>query len=320
MAYDSYLPNNWWGSKPPVSNSPQDRVRRFDERGDAPTGAAAPTETGNAGIPQLPDYSQIGNIINQINAQGQQAQINANNARIPFQPQLENQSSQFIANLYGDANRAPGEMFANISTNAAERAVAGGYAGSAFAGVSGLRMNEEERLRRGMMAGQAHSGAIARNPGYNPADPMALVLQRSQQAYGAQQGQLSRDLQERIVNAQMANAALRERRSGSSGGGGYGPQLPTQYGRPTGSGAVESPGSRTNIPEDPNRFGPYQLAPLPPNVSNLDNWSQLNTWQKDDYFGAIGNNPYYGMPDWQNPYSGDANPTNQMQYDPNWDY
>jgi len=303
MAYSESGSSPWWGGN---------LQKLYGEYGLTPPGSApaatpgvTPGATPASTTPVLPDYSQISNIIAQINAQNQQAQQASNAGRIPFAPQLEQQSSQFISNLYNDANRAPGEMFANISTNAAEAAVAGGYAGSPFAGVSGLRLNEEERLRRGGLAQGYTSAALARNPGFTPADPQSLVQMLSQQMYGAGQNQMERDLRERIANAQMANAALQNRRNiNAYNNRSYGPSLPTDYGRP-GMGTIAAAGSQTNIPEDPNRFGPYQLPKVSPNIGGLENWMDLNRWQQDDYNRLLSQNPYFGMPDYMNPYSGD---------------
>lgn len=313
MPYSPSGSSPWYGNNPPTSlygpgRDEQGRIIPFNERGRPSPVAAAPGTIGptpTTSTPTLPDYSGINQIIQQINAQNQQAQQASNAGRIPFAPQLEQQSSQFISNLYNDANRAPGEMFANISTQAAENAVAGGYAGSPFGGVAGLKLNEEERLRRGGLAQGYTSAALARNPGFTPADPQSLVQMLSQQMYGAGQNQMERDLRERIANAQMANQALQNRRNIQAyNNRSYGPTLPTDYGSP-GMGAGVVGGAQTNIPEDPNRFGPYELPKVSPNIGGLENWSQMNRWQQDDYNRMLGQNPYYGLPDWQNPYSGD---------------
>lgn len=322
MLYDLPLSHGWWGDTAPTSSGTgwgPNGVIPFDQRRNTPAGAApnTPAVTPSTTGPMLPDYSGIGNIIAQINAQGQQAQTAANNARIPMQPAMEGQSSQFISNLYGDAND-PGRIFANVATNAAERAVAGGYQGSVFGGVNGLRLNELERIGRGQLAEQLHTNALARNPGYTPANPMPLLLQQSQQMYGAGQNQLNRDLQERIANAEMANRALQNRRNISAYNnrtGSYGPSLPTDYGRPgMGSGTIG--GAYTNIPEDPNRYGPYRLPAAEPNIGGLENWNTFGTFRQDQYNQMLSQNPYFGLPDWQNPYSGDTYQAPAMQGSP----
>lgn len=316
MAYDSYLPNNWWGSNSPLPNmagwGADGKVIPFDQRVPRQAGATgAPTAPGatpapsTTAAPALPDYSQIQNIIQQINATNQQAQTNANNTRIPMAPQLQQQSSQNIADLLN-----PPQQYAEIDVPSASRAVASGTVGSPFAGINGINMTRLQRQADMRLGEDMLSGALARNPGAPVANPQALLQQIMQQTYGAGQNQMDRDLRERIANAEMANAALRNRNNTNAynnRSNSYGPSLPTQYGRPDGTGGVGS-GSSTNIPEDPNRFGPAVLPPLQPNIGGLDNWAQLGTFNQDSYNAALSQNPYYGMPDYMNPYSGDPVP------------
>jgi len=306
MAYDNYLPNNWWGTTAPTGMGagfgPNGAIP-FDQRGLTPAGAApnAPAAPQNT-TPVLPDYSQIQNIIQQINATNQQAQSASNAARIPNAPALERQSSQNIMALLN-----PPSQYGELDVPAASRAVASGTVGSPFAGVTGLNLTRTQQMADRAEGAQQLNMAYARNPGAPIANPEALVQMLSQQMYGAGQNQLNRDLQERIANAEMANRALQNRRNiaaYNNRSGSYGPSLPTDYGRP-GMGAGTVGGNQTHIPEDPNRFGPYQLPPASPNIGGLENWNQLGTFRQDEYNRMLSQNPYFGLPDSANPYSGD---------------
>lgn len=105
------------------------------------------TVTTAAGVPGL----------NAANIAGQQA-INA--SRIPNAAGLEGQSSDVIANLLN-----PPAMFADTDRQAAELGTGRGVAGSAGAFGVGLRLTDEERLRRMGLGQQFLSAAYARNPG-----------------------------------------------------------------------------------------------------------------------------------------------------------
>jgi hypothetical protein len=271
---------------------------------------AAPTASGSAGTPSLPDYSQIENIIQQINATNQQAQTSALNQRIPGGPALEQQSSQYIQNLFGDAND-PNRRYGELDVPAASSAVASGTVGSPFAGMTGLQLTENERIRRGQLAQGNLTAALGRNPAAPIADPQQMFQSLQQQMFQAEQNKLARDLQERIVNAQMANAALRQRGGGGGGGGGrFGPSLPTDYGR-AGVTTPSASGFSANIPGSPSTTArlPTDLTVGLPNIGNLDNWSDLTVGQQTGFNEAFGQNPYFGVPDYQNPYSGDAGPS-----------
>jgi hypothetical protein len=135
-----------------------------------------------------------------------------------------------------------------------------------------------------------------------------------QQMFQAEQNKLARDLQERIVNAQMANAALRQRGGGGGGGGGrFGPSLPTDYGR-AGATSPSASGFSANIPGASGRQGPLPTSSIP-NIGNLDNWMDLTPTQQTGFNAAFSQNPYFGVPDYQNPYSGDVAPANNGPVD-----
>lgn len=298
------LPTIYWGAGGPQRTmppafGPDGKVIPFDERGRpgaAPT--VAPVPGTNA--PALPDYGNIEDIIGQINATNQQAQTAALNQRIPLAPELQQQSSQNIAALLN-----PPTQFGELDVPAASAGVASGTYGSPFAGMTGIRLTENERLRRMGLGEQFLTGALARNPIAPIADPQSLLHLLQQQQYGAEQAAQERALRERIANAQMANAALLARNRGYSagggGGGGTAPRLPTDYTRPPAA------GTRPNIP-------PYSPSPvLPdtvgiPNIGGLDNWYDLTSAQQQAFNTGFGQNPYFGLPDWQNPYSGDEPP------------
>ncbi len=224
----------------------------------APVAAAATpattTGTGNVGAPSLPDYSQIDDIINQINATNQQAQTSALNSRIPGAEQLQQDSSR---NISGFLN--PPEQYGEIDVPAASSAVASGTVGSPFAGVTGLNLTRTQRQADMIRGEQLLTGALARNPAAPITDP-AQILQLLTQLQEAQRGrefQAGQTAEERRFQAEQAAlqrslqaqlGLLGSQRYAPSGGS-YGPRLPTQYGRPG------APTSSTNIPADTTRPG-----------------------------------------------------------------
>jgi hypothetical protein len=292
------------------------RYNAFLQQQNAPAAPIAPG--GGTSAPSLPDYSQIEDIIQSINATNQQAQTNALNQRIPGGPALEQQSSQYIQNLFGDAND-PNRRYGELDVPAASAAVASGTVGSPFAGITGLQLTENERIRRGQLAEGNLSAALGRNPAAPIADTQQMYQSLQQQMYQAEQNRLARDLQERIANAQMANAALRQRNADRSSR--YGPSLPTDYDR-TGGGAASGGGHKPKIPPGPTPPVPPTPRPGPgmlPNIGELDNWYDLTPQQQAEFNAAFGQNPYFGMPDYMNPYSGDdapLPPLPNLTYDP----
>jgi len=288
----------------------------------APAVPGATTGTGNTGVPgvpSLPDYSQIDAMIAQINATNQAAQHAANAARVPGGTEQENAASQYNLGLFADAND-PNRMYASVMTDAAEQAIASGTAGSVFAGTTGLYLNEEERIRRGQLAQGNLTAQTARNPAAPIADTQALLTLLQQQGFTASQADAERalarwraqlDAQTALAVAGFRNSGVRGPSYPSSGGGGSrtAPALPTDY--------------RSNIPNPP----PYTAGGtgtgsafsfVPP-----DNWDILTPQQQGQYATGVGNNPYYGLPDWMNPYSGDeqggaAAPAPQFEPLPNF--
>lgn len=284
--------------------------RRYQDWLNAKNQPATPTVAPGAGTnaPSLPDYGNIEQIIQQINATNQQAQTAALNSRIPMAPELQQQSSQNIAALLN-----PPTVFGELDVPAAAAGIASGTYGSPFAGMQGIRLTENERIRRMGLGEQMLTGALARNPAAPIADPQSLVHLLQQQQYGAEQAAQERALRERIANAQMANAALQRMRGGgySSGGGGGGsaPRLPTDYTRPPAS------TYRSNIPALTST-GSTTISELGvPNIGRLDNWMDLTGPQQLEFNAAFGQNPYFGLPDWQNPYSGDISPADNIALD-----
>lgn len=100
----------------------------------------------------LSDYPSVYNMLNSL-------QQGANMGRIPNEPALENQSSADIAGLLN-----PGTSFPDVNRQSAELAAGRGVSGSAAAYGTGLRMTDEERLRRIALGENLLSGATARNP------------------------------------------------------------------------------------------------------------------------------------------------------------
>ncbi len=288
----------------------------FDQRGLPTPGTPVPPTPGAGPFPKLPDYSQISDIIGQINATNQAAQTSALNARIPGGPALEQQSSQFIQNLFSDAND-PNKVFLEADVPNAAYGVGSGTVGSPFAGSVGMLRTERERIDRGERAQRGLTGALARNPAAPIADPSRLVEMGAGQAFTAEQSALDRAQRERMFNAEMANRALNLRNYGrGGGGGGYGPNVPTDYGRPgtpdsTTYGPGIPPGPRPPTP--PPYVGPGGV----PNIGRLENWAEFDPGTQRAFNEAFRSNPYFGMPDYENPYSGDLPPAAPLPPLPN---
>lgn len=278
----------------------------YQPPGSSPIGETSGTSNVGAGVPELPDYSQVGNLIAQINAQNQQAQHAANLGRIPGAEALENQSSEAIANLFDPSVDLP-----SVNMDAAAAAVGSGTVGSPFAGVTGLRRRDDEITRRQTLAQQMLSSAYGRNPAAPIGDPQALLTLLQQQGFQAGQSAAQRALQDQLSRWEqqtaLAIAALRGAGSHATGGGGYyGPRIPTDYGR----GAAAVPATfRARIPEltDYSSSGSgtgylIQSDAIP------DNWANLTPGQQAEYAGLIAANPYYNTPDQYNPYANEYDP------------
>lgn len=268
-------------------------------------GASTPASPAGPTVPDFPDYSHVQDLINQINATNQAAQQASNVARIPGAADLEAQSSQDIAALLN-----PPTTFGEIDVPSAARAVQSGTVGSPFAGVTGLNLSENERIRRQQIGQQMLSAAYARNPGAPIADPQALVTLLQQQGFAGGQSALQRALQLQLAQIQqqtaLAVAALSHSGSYGTGGGRYAPHLPTDYARPT---VTTPPTFRSNIPAIPGATGPGTGEAFGiPESAIPDNWQDLTFDQQANYAAAIGANPYYGVPEEANPYMSEYDP------------
>jgi hypothetical protein len=81
--------------------------------------------------------------------------------------------------------------------------------------------------------------------------------------------------------------------------------------------APSASGFRANIPRSPSTTArlPTDLTVGVPNIGNLDNWADLTVGQRTGFNEAFSQNPYFGVPDYQNPYSGDVAPANNGPVD-----
>lgn len=111
----------------------------------------------------------------------------ANQARIPGGVGLETASSEAIRGLLN-----PPSMFPDVNRQAAEVTAARGVGGSAAAYGTGLRMTDEERLRRIALGEQLLSGAYGRQPAIDPSyfgmTPYQAESLELQQRLGALRG------------------------------------------------------------------------------------------------------------------------------------
>lgn len=274
-----------------------------------PDNSGAATATGNvgAGVPQLPDYGQIDDVIAQINATNQAAQHQANLGRIPGAEGLEQQSSRAIADLFDPDANLP-----SVNMDAAAAAVGSGTVGSPFAGVSGLHRRDDEITRRQTLAQQMLSSAYGRNPSAAIADPQALLTLLQSEGFQAGQSAAQRALQLRLQQMQNENAlaiaALRNSGAyGSHGPGSYGPNIPRNYGP---AGTTAPPATyRSNIPDTGGTSSSGGgVGVLLPTNAVPDNFYDLTGAQQMDYANQWWNNPYAQMPEVLNPYDAGYNP------------
>lgn len=273
-------------------------------------GTQTTTGTGNTGaaggVPQLPDYSEIGSLIAQINANNQAAQRSANLGRIPGAGALEMQSSENIADLLD-----PPDVLSEIDVGGAARAVGSGTSGSPFAGVTGIQLSENEKIRRRALGQQQLSMAYGRNPSAPIADPQGLLTYLGSQRFQAGESAASRALQLELARREqqtaLAIAAMRgSGRAGTDGGGYYGPRVPVDYGRAPSA----APSFRAGIPDTVSASGwdvpgispGTGMAYSVPDYAVPDNWADLTIDERAEYAGALGANPYLGLPDYMNPY------------------
>lgn len=215
--------------------------------------------------PTLPDFSEIGNLIGQINATNQAAQQAANAGRIPNAQNLEQSSSNAIANLLN-----PPTQIGEIDYGGAAAALGSGTSGSPFGGHMGILLNENERIRRQQIGQQMLSGALARNPSAPIADTQGLIHFIQQQRFQADQAARNRDFegqQNALNRALQAQVALLNQNRYQ-----YGPHIPTSYGR--GSSAGRSGPFSANIPSG---IDPYSTEDLggysPEGLMSYDSYS-----------------------------------------------
>jgi len=194
------LPSGNFFSDPRLPNNLQSSGARY-----TPNARPSPVAGGGGGglgggAPALPDFSEIGNLIGQINATNQAAQHAANAGRIPGASQLEQLSSNSIAGLLN-----PPTQIGEIDTGAAARALGSGTSGSPFAGHMGIVLNENERIRRQGIGQQFLTSALARNPAAPIADPQQLLQFIQQQRFQADQAARNRDFegQQNALNRAM---------------------------------------------------------------------------------------------------------------------
>lgn len=164
----------------------------------------SPTGPGAAG-----NISQISDLINQIN---RGAQTQANQARIPQNPQLEAKSSSNISSeLQG---QLPPDVLALLGENAAQAGVASGSPGNPAAYLRALGLTSLQQQQ----TGQANlTAADARNPAapiYNPSQQLITPYESAQLGLEA--------------------AGLAGRSTGAGGAAPRGTAAPTGYGTYTG--------------------------------------------------------------------------------------
>lgn len=286
------------------------------QAGAAGSGGSTPsTTTGNTQFPTipefgLPDIAQITQAINQMTGDAFNAE--ADN-RIPGQAELEAQSSAGIQQLL-----SPAEYFPGTSRTAAEEASGRGIPGSGAADSTWVRRTREEQLREMGLGQQFFNAAIARNPIAPQFDPSGLANylaqlpgQRAQLLTQQQQFAQSQQQQRDLAIAQMENAyrlaqlqALRggeALRGGGGGGGGYrGSGAGATTSTTTGGGTTPRPRPNPNPPNpDSGSWTAFNI----PVEAVPENWNQLTYEQQAQYAAMIHANPYFGLPDYVNPYS-----------------
>lgn len=237
-----------------------------------------------------PDLASLTNLVNSLN---QTAQTNANAARIPGNPALEQQSSNNIAsNLAG---QIPPDVMALLNQQGAERGIATGSPGSDNANSATMRALGLTSLGLQQQGQQNLSAADARNPGAPIFDPTTQLLTPYQAGTLNNQGnQLSLEWW-KALNPNYGQPA----------GGGRG-QQPTQ------------PDPTSSTPTNPSSnwwsslFPPAQTAPSP-TAGNTYGSTTTSTPGGSSYTTA--NQDFTGL--FGDPYS-TANPAQSTSsgYDP----
>lgn len=155
--------NDYW-------TSPADAAKAISSAAStSPTGA---TSSGSGYSPGAsPNLSSLTELINGLN---QTAQTNANAARVPNNPALEQQSSGNIGSLL--KGEIPQDVINQLSQQAAERGVANGSPGSANSNAALLRSLGLTSLDLQQTGQQNLTAADARNPGAPIFDPTTQLL------------------------------------------------------------------------------------------------------------------------------------------------
>lgn len=181
-----------------------------------------------------------------------------NQSRIPRGAELEGMSSDAIAGLLD-----PPDMFPDTNRRAAEVTAGRGIGGSAAAYGTGLRMTDEERLRRIALGEQLLTGAYGRQPAVGPE---WFGITPYQQAQLNQQNRLY-DLRE---------AELLAARGGGGGGGGGG-HPPAGIGLGArGPGVMNVPWDASVSPQDLGFANWYGSRPGEPEAQYLPGYNYPN--------------------------------------------
>lgn len=251
--------------------NPLDVIR---QGGSLTGGAPTPTTTGTAlseNLSAAPDLTSLTELINTLN---RNAQTQANQARIPNDPALEQQSSANIGSEL--SGQLPSDVLRNIQQAAAERGVGIGSPGSDNANTAMLRALGLDTLAL-QQQGQANlSSAVARNPAAPIFDPSKMLLTP------AQKGEL--DYQNALLALQWYKALHPE--TGGGGGGNRG-GMPTD---PTDPAAKNNAWWNSLFPAATN-----PVAPLAPNLygtttATTPGGSSLTFTNQD--FGNLFGDPY----------------------------
>lgn len=139
-----------------------------------PPGRTTTTTTPGDRLAVLPPEFQLWDQLNDLIQTRNRRDLAS---RIPGAEGLELQSSGIISQLLN-----PPTVFADVSRRAAEVGAGRGIPGSEAAFGAGLRMTDEERLRRMALGQQMLTGAYARNPTANMPDILQTVITPEEQA------------------------------------------------------------------------------------------------------------------------------------------
>jgi len=140
-------------------------------------------------------------------------------ARIPRGTKLEQASSDAIAGLLN-----PPAMFVDTARMAAERGASTGVPGSPNAFSAGLKMSDDERLRRIALGEQLFSAASARNPAVGPEFSMLTAGQtesarQADRAASLDEERLAMQKRAQELEDQLRALQIRNLGGGTRGGG-----------------------------------------------------------------------------------------------------